>query len=670
MAPSPIRQLLVWSLPSVAVLLSYLWYKKRRIGARSDTGGSKPIEESIVSENIEKTEAVNIVRSELESERVRAQSIPTTTRAKKYNRSLSGVETTPIDIVYPRDLKASKSSPVIISDEDLDLEIEKVKSMRNQYNSPSTISAHLSKTPSPTKAETLKTAESKYQQSSPDNTDNVTNPSTSPEITAPKKESFEHSPTNHNNNNIKVTQTNNTQTPKTTPKKNKGKNNKEKKQEKPVGKKMAQKDVKAVEEKMTALKVSNNKESQKKETASKTTEKENNDKNKEQNRHNEVHRKNSGRDSANHSPSDVMMASPSLSSMSDNHSEGSSDSGKGGSDVATPPPSRTPQLNINPNMPTTYEFVIPIGLVGKLIGRQGCFVQSIKDKCNAHVYVRRHPSNNRLKLCSIEGTQAEVDKALKMIRDKFPPKKYSEVTLEQVQLTPLVSTVPLIPDCLYLKLIEGINNDTILSCMVTPDHLFMQQPTHPSFPSLNMLSNCMNNCYNAADSPLLPSPIPENTVCAALSIDSWYRAMVLATEEETDTSYVKFLDYGGYAYVENSKLRQIRQDFMLLPFQAAECFLANVKPKSEDGTWPEAAYNLVAEITKGSIIYTQVADYTPEGIPCVLCYVVIGPREVVFLNQRLVDEGHADWVPFEDIPPSTADQAQQQPQQPAEAVVA
>lgn len=36
--------------------------------------------------------------------------------------------------------------------------------------------------------------------------------------------------------------------------------------------------------------------------------------------HREVHRKNSGRDSANHSPCEAMMASPSLSSISDNHS--------------------------------------------------------------------------------------------------------------------------------------------------------------------------------------------------------------------------------------------------------------------------------------------------------------------------------------------------------------
>jgi len=102
----------------------------------------------------------------------------------------------------------------------------------------------------------------------------------------------------------------------------------------------------------------------------------------------------------------------------------------------------------------------------------------------------------------------------------------------------------------------------------------------------------------SAESPMLPRPIPrkllrdvtlqkftklcdvENTVCVAYSVDSWYRVMVLSTDEATDTSYVKFMDFGGYAYVENENLRQIRRDFIMLPFQAAECFLANVLPKS------------------------------------------------------------------------------------------
>lgn len=73
MAPSPIRQLLVWSLPSVAVLLSYLWYRKKRIGAASDTGGSAPIEEPIAaSVEDERTrqisEPIDIIDSSIVSE--------------------------------------------------------------------------------------------------------------------------------------------------------------------------------------------------------------------------------------------------------------------------------------------------------------------------------------------------------------------------------------------------------------------------------------------------------------------------------------------------------------------------------------------------------------------------------------------------------------------------
>lgn len=593
MAPYHSRQLLVWSLPTIAVLFSYLWYKKKRIGARSDTGdtenqqgiGNSPI----IEKPLEKKE-----EEKVETKPVSTPSSPN----RSFSRSLSGVESAPIDIVIPPSLRSTRSNPVVISDEDLDREIEKIKSMKNtalsRSRSENSPTQHQSKTPSPLKEDT------------------------SPKTRSP-------SPLRQNTTTVKS-------------KKSVKANTKQEPAE------MAQKDIAVVEDKLTLLKINNNnKETPKKREHRNSTGKK---------EHEELQRQSSERDSANHSPADVMLASPSLSSISDNHSEGSSDSGKGGSDVATPPPSRTPGIDIPPPcdapLPTLYEFIIPQSLVGKLIGRHGSFVTQIKEKTNAHIVVKKHPTNNKLKVCSIEGTQAEIDKALKMIRDKFPAKRYPEVTLEQVHFTPIISTVPLIPDHLYLKLIEGINNDTILSCLVAPNHLFLQQPTHPSFPSLNLLSGCMNVCYTEANSPLLPNPIPENTVCSAYSVDAWYRAMVLSTDVETETSYVKFLDYGGYAYVENSKLRQIRGDFMLLPFQAAECVLANVKPLNEDGTWPEEAYSLVADITKGALIYTQVADYTDAGIPLVLCYVVVGPQSVVFLNQHLVDNGFAEWVPSDD----------------------
>lgn len=50
------------------------------------------------------------------------------------------------------------------------------------------------------------------------------------------------------------------------------------------------------------------------------------------------------------------------------------------------------------------------------------------------------------------------------------------------------------------------------------------------------------------------------------------------TNSETDTSLVKLLDFGGFMDINNSLLKQIRQDFMLLPFQAIEVQLANVIP--------------------------------------------------------------------------------------------
>ncbi|KAJ8973190.1 hypothetical protein NQ317_014991 [Molorchus minor] len=97
----------------------------------------------------------------------------------------------------------------------------------------------------------------------------------------------------------------------------------------------------------------------------------------------------------------------------------------------------------------------------------------------------------------------------------------------------------------------------------------------------------MNLCYTDAESHYCQTPYQRIAICAAYSVDAWYRAMVLSTDTDTEISYVKILDLVVLAYVENSQLRQIRGDFMLLPFQAAECILANIKsvngPQSVSG---------------------------------------------------------------------------------------
>ncbi|XP_047110307.1 A-kinase anchor protein 1, mitochondrial-like [Schistocerca piceifrons] len=356
-----------------------------------------------------------------------------------------------------------------------------------------------------------------------------------------------------------------------------------------------------------------------------------------------------GRDSANHSPAEVMLASPSASSYSD---EGSSDSGKGCSDLATPP-SRTPASGSSVSGDATalsvYEFVLPQHLVGRLIGRHGAFVHQIKAKTNASILIKRHPDTQKLKICAVEGTQLDIESALEMIRKKFPLKHYPSITLEQVCFVPPVTVCPILPECLQLMLVEGVSNDVILSSLVTPGHFFLQQPTHPTFPALNRLNACMNVCYSEPNVPLLPSPVDPGVICAAPTMGGWYRAQIVSVEPETNVCEVKFVDYGGYLSLEHTALRQIRSDFMTLPFQASECFLANVIPTGgEEASWSADAAAVMEELTHGQVLQAQVCDYTEENIPNVFLYAV-HCNQVVLVNQELVLRGLAEWWKPEDV---------------------
>lgn len=65
---------------------------------------------------------------------------------------------------------------------------------------------------------------------------------------------------------------------------------------------------------------------------------------------------------------------------------------------------------------------------------------------------------------------------------------------------------------------------------------------------------------------------------AAPCHEGWYRAQIISVDPATNMAEIKFVDYGGYSNISIADLRQIRADFINLPFQASECFLANVKP--------------------------------------------------------------------------------------------
>lgn len=97
---------------------------------------------------------------------------------------------------------------------------------------------------------------------------------------------------------------------------------------------------------------------------------------------------------------------------------------------------------------------------------------------------------------------------------------------------------------------------------------------------MSILQNCMDQSYTLCESPFL-NEITDGIVCAGHVQQSWVRIEVISHDSETQTCGGKYLDYGGYCSLSFTDLRQIRTDFMTIPFQAIECVLANILPSGK-----------------------------------------------------------------------------------------
>lgn len=350
---------------------------------------------------------------------------------------------------------------------------------------------------------------------------------------------------------------------------------------------------------------------------------------------------NSLRDSANHSPAEAMMlASPTLSHCSDNHSEGgSSDSGKGCSEVATPAGGSS--LAGDHQLPIVFEFCVPQPIVGRLIGFKGHNLHDLRARSHTNMYIKMHPETSDLRICAIEGTVSDVDTALALIRKKFPLSQNPDLTLERI--SPSDFNLQIKPDYFQLHLVENMNNDVVVSSLISAGYMFLQQPTHPTYQQLSRLNFTMNANYTSPDTPAMTEP-QLNAVVAAPAMGGWYRAQIVEVFENNQCQ-VRFLDYGGYSTLDCTTLRKIRADFLCLPFQAIECALANVVPSGGSEIWSEEARLFVYELTVGRVLQAQIYDYAVEtGIPLVYLYSTFGDQ-VILINEELVKRGFAELPP-------------------------
>uniref|UniRef100_A0A182QP08 Tudor domain-containing protein n=1 Tax=Anopheles farauti TaxID=69004 RepID=A0A182QP08_9DIPT len=314
----------------------------------------------------------------------------------------------------------------------------------------------------------------------------------------------------------------------------------------------------------------------------------------------------------------------------------SEDSGKGSS----PPHSVGPAVN-------TYEFLVPAFLVAGMLGKQGSFVKQIKQKTGVNVIIKRNPDTHHSKVCTLEGSPQEIQDALELIRKKFPLKRFPGLTLQRIEISRVETVIPLSlmnDTCSSLPLVEGINNDVAVSCIINVGHLFVHQPLHPTYLTLNSMQNSLNQSYKLSEAPTLPEIVP-NAVCVAFVAGAWYRAQVVQHITESNMVLVKYLDYGGYSMLPPHNLRQIRTDFISVPFQSIECVLSNIQPIDESqNTWSEEATELFRRLTSNAIMQAQVAGYTAEGIPEIYLFSSIAKDNVVFINKEMVARGYARWI--------------------------
>uniref|UniRef100_A0A3Q1HHC3 Tudor domain-containing protein n=1 Tax=Anabas testudineus TaxID=64144 RepID=A0A3Q1HHC3_ANATE len=269
-----------------------------------------------------------------------------------------------------------------------------------------------------------------------------------------------------------------------------------------------------------------------------------------------------------------------------------------------------------------WEIEVPKHLVGRLIGKQGRYVSFLKQTSGAKIYISTLPYTQEFQICHIEGIQQQVDKALSLVG-----KKFKDLDLTNVYApSPPPLTLPSLPMTSWLLLPSGVTVEVIVVNIVSAGHIFVQQHTHPTYHALRSLDQQMFLCYSQPGTPALPSPAEVGVICAAPAVEgAWWRAQVITFYKETSEVEIRYVDYGGYDRVKIESLRQIRSDFVTLPFQGAEVLLDNIAPIPGEDSFSAEATSALEEMTRGVALLAQVSNYdNSTGLPLVHLWNMVG----------------------------------------------
>jgi len=173
-------------------------------------------------------------------------------------------------------------------------------------------------------------------------------------------------------------------------------------------------------------------------------------------------------------------------------------------------------------------------------------------------------------------------------------------------------------------------HDVTVSCVVDSCRVFLQHMKNPTFEGLPHLETELLSTYTMEQSKPLLRPIAQGSVLGVFSDSKWYRCQVVSYNAKEDTCDIKFVDHGGYTTVPASDLCQLKPDFLRLPFQSLEVYLAHVNPSCN-----ELNTDISAEILFHGNISIRLLGQADDGIPMVQAYYYDGDYINIFTQETI-----------------------------------
>lgn len=185
-------------------------------------------------------------------------------------------------------------------------------------------------------------------------------------------------------------------------------------------------------------------------------------------------------------------------------------------------------------------------------------------------------------------------------------------------------------------------HDITVSCVADTCHVFLSQMKNPTFAGLEPLEAAMYEAYNMQEEEgaalQLLRPIAAGSLLAVFSDEKWYRCQVVAYHPASDTCDIKFVDHGGYTTVSVSALRPLRSDFVRLPFQTIEVYVAAICSARD-----EIMIDIAADLLFRKEISVQLLGSAKDGVPVVQIYFYQNDY-IHLLTQEIVDDCYRTYL--------------------------